>query len=141
MGYYFLENIMASNFDVSIVQGDTLKWAMYLKDTGGTAYNLGGCTLSMQVRKSYYPTALISSYTINVPVGSTMADSPQGLLGGLSASAIGGTIYISIGSTYTSNFSSEANAKYDIQLTNPTGNDTTTILRGSISVLPEVTRL
>lgn len=132
---------MASNFDVSIVQGDTLKWAMYLKDTGGTAYNLGGCTLSMQVRKSYYPTALISSYTINVPVGSTMADSPQGLLGGLSASAIGGTIYISIGSTYTSNFSSEANAKYDIQLTNPTGNDTTTILRGSISVLPEVTRL
>ena len=39
------------------------------------------------------------------------------------------------------NFSSETNAKYDIQLTNPTGNDTTTILRGSISVLPEVTRL
>jgi hypothetical protein len=38
-------------------------------------------------------------------------------------------------------FSSEANAKYDIQLTNTTGNDTTTILRGSISVLPEVTRL
>ena len=141
MGYYFLENIMASNFDVSIVQGDTLKWAMYLKDTGGTAYDLGGCTLSMQVRRSYYPTTLISSYSINVPVGSTMASSPQGLLGGLSASAIGGTIYISIGSTYTSNFSSEANAKYDIQLTNPTGNDTTTILRGSISVLPEVTRL
>ena len=132
---------MASNFDVSIVQGDTLKWAMYLKDTGGTAYYLGGCTLSMQVRRSYYPTTLISSYSINVPVGSTMASSPQGLLGGLSASAIGGTIYISIGSTYTSNFSSEANAKYDIQLTNPTGNDTTTILRGSISVLPEVTRL
>lgn len=132
---------MASNFDVSIVQGDTLKWAMYLKDTGGTAYDLGGCTLSMQVRRSYYPTTLISSYSINVPVGSTMASSPQGLLGGLSASAIGGTIYISIGSTYTSNFSSEANAKYDIQLTNPTGNDTTTILRGSISVLPEVTRL
>jgi hypothetical protein len=141
MGYYFLENIMASNFDISIVQGDTLKWAMYLRDTGGTAYNLGGCTLSMQVRKSYYPTTLISSYSINVPIGSTMANSPQGLLGGLSASAIGGTIYISIGSTYTSNFSSEANAKYDIQLTNPTGNDTTTILRGSISVLPEVTRL
>jgi hypothetical protein len=70
-----------------------------------------------------------------------MAYSPQGLLGGLSASGIGGTIYISIGSTFTSNFSSETNAKYDIQLTNPTGNDTTTILRGSISVLPEVTRL
>ena len=141
MGYYFLENIMASNFDVSIVQGDTLKWAMYLRDVGGTAYNLGGCTLSMQVRKSYYPTTLISSYSVNVPIGSTMAYSPQGLLGGLSDSGIGGTIYISIGSTFTSNFSSETNAKYDIQLTNPTGNDTTTILRGSISVLHEVTRL
>ena len=141
MGYYFLENIMASNFDVSIVQGDTLKWAMYLKETGGTAYDLGGCTLSMQVRRSYNPTTLISSYTINVPIGATMAGSPQGLIGGLSASAIGGTIYVSIGSTYTGNFSSEANAKYDIQLTNPRGNDTTTIVRGSISVLPEVTRL
>ena len=70
-----------------------------------------------------------------------MAESPQGFIGGLSASAIGGTIYVSIGSTYTGNFSSEANAKYDIQVTNPRGNDTTTIVRGSISVLPEVTRL
>jgi hypothetical protein len=131
---------MASNFDVNVVQGDTLKWAMYLKDSGGTAYNLGGCTLGMQVRKSYYPTSVVASYRIYVPVGSTFADFPQGFTGGLAASATGGTIYIAIGSTYTGQLSSEATAKYDIQLTNPRGSDTTTILRGSLTVLPEVTR-
>jgi hypothetical protein len=131
---------MASDFDVNVVQGDTLKWAMYLKDSGGTAYNLGGCTLGMQVRRSYYPTSLVASYKVYIPVGSTFAEFPKGITGGISASATGGTIYIAIGSTFTSQLSSEATAKYDIQLINPIGSDTTTILRGSLTVLPEVTR-
>jgi len=132
---------MPSSYDTSIVQGDTLKWSMFLKDQGGTAYNLGGCTLSMQVRKGYYPSSLIASYSAYVPVGLTLAEFPEGIVGGLSASATGGTIYIALGATYTSNFSSETTAKYDIQLTNPTGSNVTTILRGSLTILPEVTRL
>lgn len=132
---------MASNYDINVVQGDTLRWAMYLKDQGGTAYNLSGCTLSMQLRKGYYPSILISTYSSNVPDGSTYATFPEGLIGGLSASATGGTIYISIGATYTGQLSSEAISKYDIQVVNPQGNTVTTILRGSITVLPEVTRI
>lgn len=132
---------MASSYDTTVVQGDTLKWAMFLKDVGGTAYNLGGCTLSMQIRKGYYPSSLIASYQSHVPVGLTGAGFPEGIVGGLSASATGGTIYIALGATYTSNFSSETTGKYDIQLLNPTGGDITTILRGSLTILPEVTRL
>jgi hypothetical protein len=131
---------MASNFDVNVVQGDTLKWAMYLQDSDGIAYNLGGCTLGMQVRRSYYPTSVVASYKVYIPVGSTFAEFPKGITGGISASATGGTIYISIGSTYTGQLSSEALAKYDIQLSDPIGSDTITILRGSLTVLPEVTR-
>ena len=132
---------MASSYDTTVVQGDTLKWAMFLKDQGGTAYNLSGCTLSMQVRKGYYPSSLVASYTSYVPAGTTGSNFTDGLIGGLSATATGGTIYIALGATYTGNFSSETTAKYDIQLVNPTGNNVTTILRGSLTILPEVTRI
>ena len=132
---------MASNYDVSIVQGDTLRWSMFLTGVGGTAYNLAGCTLSMQVRKSYYPSTLISSYSSFIPSGRTLVSPPDGLIGGLTATATGGTIYISVGATYTSLLSSEQTAKYDIQLINASDNNVTTLLRGSIEVIPEVTKL
>lgn len=132
---------MPSSYDLTVVQGDTVRWAMYLKDQGGTAYNLSGCTLSMQFRKGYYPASLVSSYSTHVPSGTSNVGTPEGIIGGLSASATGGTIYIALGSTYTGQFSSEATGKYDIQILNPTGNTVTTILRGSITILPEVTRL
>ena len=133
---------MASNYDVSIVQGDTLRWSMFLTGIGGTAYNLAGCTLSMQVRKSYYPSTLISSYSCYIPSGRTLVSPPDGFIGGLTATATGGTIYISVGATYTSLLSSEQTAKYDIQLVNSNdNNNVTTLLRGSIEVIPEVTKL
>lgn len=142
MGYYFLEILMASNYDTSVVQGDTLKFLFYLQNpTGTTGYNLSGCTLAMQVRKGYYPATLISTYQTYVPVGSTPASYPEGFIGGLSASATGGTVYISLGSSYTSQLASEATAKYDIQIKNSTDNSIQTVLRGSLTVLPDVTRI
>lgn len=132
---------MATNYDTSVVQGDTLRFSFYLTDSGNTAYNLAGCTLYMQLRKGYYPATLVSSYSAYVPTGSTYASAPEGFVGGLSASATGGTVYIAFGSTYTSQLSSEALAKYDVQIKNPTGNDTITVLRGSLTVLPDVTRI
>jgi hypothetical protein len=115
---------------------------MFLTGIGGTAYNLAGCTLSMQVRKSYYPSTLISSYSCYIPSGRTLVSPPDGFIGGLTATATGGTIYISVGATYTSLLSSEQTAKYDIQLVNSNdNNNVTTLLRGSIEVIPEVTKL
>jgi hypothetical protein len=132
---------MENVYDITLIQGDSYKWAMFLTDVGGTAYNLGGCTLSMQVRKGYYPTSLIASYSTYIPVGSLVAGMPEGIVGGISAAATGGTIYISLGATYTSNLPPGSNNKYDIQLHNPTGNVISTLLRGSIDVINEVTRL
>jgi hypothetical protein len=131
---------MSANYDFSLIQGDSYKWAMYLDD-GGTAYNLSGCTLSMQLRKGYYPSTLVTTYTINVPRGFTAASMPEGIFGGLCASASGGTIYVSLGATYTGQLTPNSTPKYDIQIVNPNGNTVTTILRGNIEILDEVTRL
>jgi len=131
---------MSANYDISIIQGDSIRWAMYFSE-GSTAYNLSGCTLSMQLRKGYYPSSLVASYVINVPSGFTGATMPEGIYGGLCASATGGTIYVSIGATYTGQLTPNSTPKYDIQLIEPVGNTVTTILRGTIEVLDEVTRL
>jgi len=131
---------MNQNYDFQMVQGDSYRWSMYLDD-GGTAYNLTGCTLTMQLRKGYYPSALVASYVTYVPAGFTNASMPEGLIGGLSASATGGTIYVSIGATYTSQLTPGSTPKYDIQILNPDGNTVTTLLRGSIQILDEVTRI
>ena len=133
---------MASNYDLSIVQGDTLRWSMYLTGDGGTAYNLGGATLSMQVRKGYYPSSLLVSYSSYIsPAGNSYINYPDGYVGGLSASATGGTIYISIGATYTGLLSTDTTSKYDIQVIHPNTNMVLTILRGAITGIPEVTKL
>jgi hypothetical protein len=133
---------MASNYDLSIVQGDTLRWSMYLTGDGGTAYNLSGATLSMQVRKGYYPSSLLASYSSYVsPAGNANITYPEGYVGGLSASATGGTIYISIGATYTGLLSTDTTSKYDIQVIHPNTNMVLTILRGAITGIPEVTKL
>ena len=66
---------------------------------------------------------------------------PEGIIGGLSGSATGGTIYVSIGATYTSQLAAGSTPKYDIQVIGPNNNSVTTLLRGSIEVLNEVTRL
>ncbi len=132
---------MAESFDTSFVQGDTIKWSLYFTDKGGTAYNLSGCTLSMQIRRGYYPSSLVSSYSTFVPEGTPAGNYPEGIIGGLSASATGGTLYVCIGATYTSKLPSDTTSKYDLQIINPNGNTVTTILRGSLTVLPEVTRL
>jgi hypothetical protein len=131
---------MSANYDFTIVQGDSYKWSMYLNDAG-SPYNLGGCTLSMQLRKGYYPSPLVASYSVYIPVGSSGVTMPEGIVGGLSGSAAGGTIYVAIGATYTSQLSPGSTPKYDIQIVGPNNNSVTTILRGSIEVLDEVTRI
>jgi hypothetical protein len=96
----------------------------------------------MQVRKGYYPSSLLTSYSSYIsPAGNVNINYPEGYVGGLSASATGGTIYISIGATYTSLLSSDSTSKYDIQIVHPTTNMVLTILRGAITGIPEVTKL
>jgi hypothetical protein len=84
---------------------------------------------------------LIANYTLSVPVGTTMASMPDGVYGGLSGSGIGGTIYVVIGSTHSSQLNSSFTSRYDIQLQNSSDNNVITLVRGAIQTANEVTRL
>jgi hypothetical protein len=111
---------------------------MNLANASGTTFDLGGATLSMQVRKSYHPSGLLVSYVLGVPVGSSVVP-VDGVTGGLAASATGGLIYITIGSKYTKSFSEYTPSFYDMQLQYPNSGGVLTLLRGKIETLPDVT--
>ena len=129
---------MSDNFNPVVVKGDTLTWVMNLANASGTTFDLGGATLSMQVRKSYHPSGLLVSYVLGVPVGSSVIP-VDGVTGGLAASATGGLVYITIGSQYTKSFSEYTPSFYDMQLQYPNDGGVLTLLRGKIETLPDVT--
>jgi hypothetical protein len=129
---------MSDNFNPVVVKGDTLTWVMNLANAAGTTFDLGGATLSMQVRKSYHPSGLLVSYVLGVPVGSSVIP-VDGVTGGLAASATGGLVYITIGSQYTKSFSEYTPSFYDMQLQYPNNGGIITLLRGKIETLPDVT--
>ena len=129
---------MSDNFNPVVVKGDTLTWVMNLANAAGNTFDLGGATLSMQVRKSYHPSGLLVSYVLGVPVGSSVIP-VDGVTGGLAASATGGLIYVTIGSKYTKSFSEYTPSFYDMQLQYPNNGGVVTLLRGRIETLPDVT--
>jgi hypothetical protein len=130
---------MADSYDPTLVAGDTLRWTMAVSGVTGASYNFTGCTLNMQIRKGYYPGKTYLNYTLYVS-GSNTFYIPEGFTGGLSTTATGGMVAVTIGSNYTKNFVPYTPVFYDMQVqtSNPQGYET--FLRGSITVLPEVTR-
>lgn len=129
---------MADTYDPTVVRGDTLRWQMALQDASGISYDLTGATLSFQVRKSYYPSAVLFQTSLYVSAGNTLY-TVNGVCGGLSATATGGLCNVCVGSSSTISFSPYANPTYDIQAVFPNNSGVTTLLRGSINVLPDVT--
>lgn len=128
---------MVDPYDLSVVVGDTLRWTSIFSDINGNSYNLTGATLSMQVRKGYYPSNLVVSYTLEVTSGSGLTY-PDGISGGISTTANGGIAYLCIGSTYTRQFPPYTNVFYDLQAVGPIKNDTITLAKGRITPLPNV---
>lgn len=129
---------MASNYNTTVVVGDTLRIVLGATDVNGNTYNFTGCTLSMQVRKGYYPGYTYASYSLYV-TGSSTYSPPEGYTGGISATGTGGLVALAVGSSKTINFPPNSNVFYDLQMSTP-GLDVETLLRGRIEVLPDVTR-
>ena len=131
---------MADSFDPTIVKGDTLRWQIALTDNAGATINLTGVTLTVQVRKSYYPGPSLFSSSLNVTAGSQLY-TLDGITGGLSATGTGGIVNVCVGSNYTANFSEYSGAFYDLQGQLSNNGGIITYLRGKINVLPEVTKI
>lgn len=129
---------MAIDHDIIVVKGDTARWTEFVYDSSGATVSYSGCTLYMQVRNGYYPADLVASYKLYVPPG-TVLSYPKGLTGGISAWGTGGTLYLCIGSSQSNDLALDRTCKYDVKLQSSVLNDITTIIKGNIQVLPEVT--
>lgn len=129
---------MQDTYDPTVVQGDSLRWQMAIQDASGNTYQMTGATLTIQVRRSYYPSSLQYQAQIGVTSGSTLV-TLDGITGGLSVNPETGLCNVCIGSAYTKSFSPYSGAFYDIQAQKPNSSGIDTLLRGRITVLPNVT--
>lgn len=128
---------MIDNFDVTLVKGDTARWSyFFLGLTSGVTFNFQGCTLYMQVRNGYDPSTLVASYSKYVDSNAVLSY-PAGMTGGISA-ATGGTVYMCLGYTHSSDLAVDRICKYDLKVLTPT-KDLYTLIRGNLQVLPSVT--
>lgn len=128
---------MAYNKDINFTKGDTIRWSQFFRNSDGTTFNFSGSTLYMNVRNSYSSGNIIASYQ-NYISGSCSPIQPHGYTGGL-AGFSGGTLYICIGSTFTSKMKIERTGTYEIKVKTPASNSTITILKGNLHPLQNVT--
>lgn len=129
---------MPDSYNPTIVKGDTVTWAMGICGPTGGAYNLTGVTLTMEIRKSYYPGGEIVKYTKGVTAGTPFVP-PDGVTGGIAVTGTAGLIYVTVGSNYTNQFPDYVPVFYDIQMQYPNNGGIVTILRGTINTLLQVT--
>lgn len=134
----FFGEKMNDSYNLTIVKGDTVTWAMGISGANGQAYNLNGVTLTMEVRKSYYPGNEIVKYELGITAGTPFV-APDGLTGGLAVTGLTGLIYVTIGSNYTNQFTDYVPVFYDVQVKYPNNGGIATILRGTINTLLQVT--
>jgi len=133
------------NYDITIVQGETARWSKFFTDPiSGNTFNFKGGydSLFLSVRTGYYPAPLVVNYTLGVLQGMTLT-SPDGLTGGIGVASgtTGGTCNFCIGWSFTNEMTTDRMCKYDFKVLDTTNNSITTLLRGNIQVLPEVTRI
>ena len=112
---------MALNF--THTKGDTFNEVAFEVKKNGTAINLTGATIRMQLRKNYSDTAAILSFTSVGSAGITITTAASGLFK-INAQIIDIEVY---------------NYVYDIQFTLASG-EVKTYVKGGFNVTPEVTR-
>lgn len=110
---------MPGNYDLSIYEGDTVKFTVTVKDSNNAAVNLTGYTAKAQLKTSYTDASPINFVTaITSPTT--------------------GVVTISLAPATTAALDPSKSYIWDFQLTEPSG-DVRTYLAGDVTVIPEVT--
>lgn len=132
------------NYDITIVQGETARWSKFFTDpiSGNTFIFDSADVLHLSVRSGYYPAPLIVNYIKGVQNGMTLT-TPGGFTGGIGVGTgtTGGTCNFCIGWSFTNEMTTDRMCKYDFKVLDTTNSSITTLLRGNIQVLPEVTKI
>lgn len=110
---------MPSNYDLSIYEGDALKFTVTVKDSSNVALNLTGYTAKAQLKAGYSDVAPVNFVcTITTPTS--------------------GVVSVYLAPATTAALDPSKSYIWDFQLTEP-GGDVRTYLAGDVTVIPEVT--
>ena len=115
---------MAKTYELLIDQGSTLSVLFTLKDEAGTALNLTGYEVRMQIRSSYTSSTVVLN--LSTTLGTILLDP---LLGKITITATAAVTAALPAKRYV----------YDIETVSPTG-FVTRFVQGNVVVSPEVTR-
>lgn len=106
--------------ELTVDQGTSFENVLDLLNDDGTPYNLTGCSLSGQLRKSYYSSNAAANLIISV------------------INAANGNANITMNSATTTNITA-GRYLYDIKLTDA-NNNVTRIVEGILTITPQVTK-
>ena len=106
--------------ELTVDQGTSFENVLDLLNDDGTPYNLTGCSLSGQLRKSYYSSNATANLVISV------------------INAANGNATITMNSATTTNVTA-GRYLYDIKLTDA-NNNVTRIVEGILTITPQVTK-
>jgi hypothetical protein len=116
---------------LSVVQGDTGKWSMALRDeVANAAIDLTGCSLRMAV----YRVAPLSSVVSDAGAEAVLTSPSSGIV---ITDAAAGEVEITVADSITSGLEPDFHT-FDVQLTNAS-NERYTVARGYLQVLPQTT--
>lgn len=116
---------MSAKYNFCIEQGTDLKVPFVLKNADGTLVDLTGCSVRMQLRKSYYAEEAIDTLTV--------------ANGRVSVTPLEGRFELNFPNKVTETFPVQT-LLYDIELVSA-GGEVRRIVEGKITVQPEVTRV
>lgn len=114
----------AATYNITVEQGATFTLDLVYKDNVGTPIDLTGYTARMQIRRSYSATSPLATFTTEN--GRIVLGTTDGTVSVTGEAALTASIGV-------------RNAVYDLELISPTG-VVTRLIRGSVSVSPEVTK-
>jgi len=106
--------------ELTVDQGTSFENTLDLLNDDGTPYNLTNCSLTGQLRKSYYSSNATANLTINV------------------ITAANGNANITMNAATTTNITA-GRYLYDIKLTDA-NNNVTRIVEGILTITPQVTK-
>ena len=107
----------------ALYQGDTLTFTVTVKNSNGSAYPITGTTASMKIKR------LSGAEVLSLTVG----------FGITYTNAAGGIMTIAITAAQSAALPTEKALAYDLQLEQSSGTIITTLVRGTITVTPQIT--
>ena len=107
----------------ALYQGDTLTFTVTVKNSNGSAYPITGTNSTMKIKR------LSGAEVLSLTVGSGITYT----------NAAGGIMTIAITAAQSAALPTEKALAYDLQLEQSSGTIITTLVRGTITVTPQIT--